>query len=298
MQTEKSTEGFKNGIASPTGWTISNNIIANSSIFGGASPSLEFRASNAQVLTKKLKGPATELKFWIKGLNTDNLSSLLVEGFDGNTWTTIAHLTKLSKTGDIKKFDASSTPSLGPHFIQFRFTYVKSAGTLVFDDVSIEYNNPVPVFVKGYNNVLVTNTSQVIKGLGPDTTYYYRVRAVTDSTTTRNSNVIAVTTNKAGLIQETTTAISNSSVSIAKNNGLNVQVFPNPSPDEFVLTTQTNKNEKMEIIVINMQGREIYRATGSSNNKYLFGRTFAPGVYVVRVKQEKNIQTVKVIKGQ
>jgi len=290
-------EGFDNGITPPTGWIISNNIFADSAIFGIAPPSLEFRASNTQVLTKKLNGPATQLKFWIKGLNTDNLSSCLVEGFDGNKWTTIANLASLSKTGETKIFNANSSSPLAPGFIQFRFTYTKGTGTLAFDDVSIRYNNSVPFFIPGYNNLGVKTNSKIVTGLKPGTNYYYRVRAETDSTITGNSNVIAVTTNKAGLIHETTTSINNSSV-ITINNGLKIKVSPNPSSDEFVLTTQTSKNEKIEITVIDMQGREVYRATGSGNNKYIFGRTFAPGVYIARVIQGNYIQTIKVVKTE
>lgn len=48
-------------------------------------------------------------------------------------------------------------------------------------------------FVSGYNDLLVTATTQSVTGLTPGLTYYYRVRAVNASGTSPNSNTISVT---------------------------------------------------------------------------------------------------------
>lgn len=77
-----------------------------------------------------------------------------------------------------KTFNATSNPPLAQDYIQFRFAYKTKIGTLVFDDVSIYYNNPTPFFVPGYNNLTVKTNSKIITGLKPATNYYYRVRAV------------------------------------------------------------------------------------------------------------------------
>jgi len=45
-----------------------------------------------------------------------------------------------------------------------------------------------------------------------------------------------------------------------------------------------------------MYGKKVYEMTGNGNSKYMFGKTFPPGVYVVRRIQGKNIQTIKVVK--
>src|SRR4030095_12765857 len=108
--TPTTTEGFNNGIVPPAGWTISNNIIANATAFGTASPSLEFTASKARIVTQQFSGPAIQLKFWIRGLNINEASSLLVEGFNGSEWDTIVNLTKLPKTNTVKAFNTTSDP--------------------------------------------------------------------------------------------------------------------------------------------------------------------------------------------
>lgn len=49
-------------------------------------------------------------------------------------------------------------------------------------------------FVGGYNNLVVAGTSQLVSPLNPNTTYYYRVRAVGASGTSGNSNTISQAT--------------------------------------------------------------------------------------------------------
>ena len=51
-------------------------------------------------------------------------------------------------------------------------------------------------YVTGYNNLTVNSTSQGVTGLSENTTYYYRVRTYSTSSTSSNSEVITVTTLK------------------------------------------------------------------------------------------------------
>ena len=197
-------EGFNNGINPPGGWYISKGIAANSTKFGAAAPSLQFKASGQQVITKVLVGPATRLSFWIKG-SVANAGALLVEGFDGNGWTIIDSITNLPfNSGVVKVYNTTSIPPLGGNLVQFRFTYTKTNGNLFFDDVSIKYNKTIPSFVTGYNNLTINDTSQQVTGLTHNTNYYYRVRAVDSSGTSGNSNVITTATCSAPIITSIT----------------------------------------------------------------------------------------------
>ncbi|HEX5153802.1 MAG TPA: sulfatase-like hydrolase/transferase [Parafilimonas sp.] len=305
MATRKTTEGFNNGVISLTGWTISNNVVANTTEFNIASPSLEFTTSGAQVVTQQFPSPVTQLSFWIKGLNTSKAGSLLVEGYNGNNWATITTLTNLSKNGSRKTFNATSNPPLSQNFTQFRFTYTKKAGTLAFDDVSIRYKNSVPFFIQGYDNLRVKINSKLVTGLTPATSYYYRVRAISGGIATDNSNVVVTTTNSAAsLTAEEDIALAGNRTkhydnnrAAAKESELLVSVSPNPSSAEFTLAIQSDRNERSEIIVMDMYGRKVCRTTGSSNSKYTFGKTLAPGEYFVFVSSGKLNRMIKILKA-
>jgi hypothetical protein len=68
-----------------------------------------------------------------------------------------------------------------------------SAGENNIDDVIIK-GSSAQTLVSGYDNLSVSGTSKVITGLDAPVTYYYRVRAVTSTTTSANSNVITAAT--------------------------------------------------------------------------------------------------------
>ncbi|HEX5153784.1 MAG TPA: sulfatase-like hydrolase/transferase [Parafilimonas sp.] len=261
------TEGFNNGIIPPAGWTISTNVIVNTTSFATASPSLEFTASNDQVMTKPLGGPATQLSFWIKGLNTNKTSSLLIEGFDGYNWTVITSIAKLPKSGAVKKFNANTNPPLSRNFIQFRFTYTKKAGTLVFDDVSIKYNNPVPYFVPGYKNLKVTTNSKTVTGLKPATGYYYRVRAIKGGALTGNSNIIQVTTSTLNYQLSSVEDSSKTYNALAKASRENMQVKTFPNPLQSILNIDFNAPDitLKRISVYNVNGKLLISKISDDN---------------------------------
>jgi RHS repeat-associated protein len=54
--------------------------------------------------------------------------------------------------------------------------------------------SPSSTFVPGYSNRIVNTTSEIVSGLSPATTYYYRVRAVLATTVSANSSTISIKT--------------------------------------------------------------------------------------------------------
>ena len=216
------TEAFNNGKTPPVGWAFIGTLTANTTSYGQASPSIVFNSSKAQIITPPVTGTATQLKFWIRGINTDSVGSLLVEGFNGNTWVPIQTFNNLpkAKAGSVKTINIKSNPALPANISQFRFTYTKSAGTLALDDVSINYNSPAPYFVAGYNNLNVTGTSKLITGLNPGTVYYYRLRASSSTNKSDNSNVIITSTCKKPVI--TNVDINNISCNGSNDGFINV----------------------------------------------------------------------------
>lgn len=186
-------EEFTGGTTPPAGWNFTSigGTYTSSGNYGLSSPSLQLNATNDQVTTPVLAAAASDLSFWIKGQGTNTSSALLVEGYDGSSWNTIDNIVPLPTTGTTQSYPGLTASG----YVQFRFTYSRSAGNLAFDDVSYTcLCGSVPDFLPGYDNLTVAGTSQSVTGLSPLTTYYYRVRTVGPSCTSVNSNVITVNT--------------------------------------------------------------------------------------------------------
>jgi hypothetical protein len=77
---------------------------------------------------------------------------------------------------------------------------------------------------------------------------------------------------------------------------LKLLAFPNPAPKEFNLLIQSSNSEEVQIDVFDVNGKNIYHTQGSVAQKYSFGGNFLPGVYILKVTQGKNVQTLKLVK--
>lgn len=78
---------------------------------------------------------------------------------------------------------------------------VVSYGVSNIDDISVTgFSSPGNSFVPGYQSLTVNGTSQLVKGLLPNTTYYYRVRSIIQGSPSNNSNIKSVKTSPAPLV--------------------------------------------------------------------------------------------------
>ena len=77
---------------------------------------------------------------------------------------------------------------------------------------------------------------------------------------------------------------------------LTISSYPNPSSTEFNLVVQGGTTEKIGITASDASGRIVFETTGLSNKNYNFGNKFLPGIYIIKVIQGNNVQTLKVMK--
>ncbi|MCK8060335.1 MULTISPECIES: Ig domain-containing protein [unclassified Fusibacter] len=128
-----SSSSISSGI--PAGWTVSSGVGVYTSTgnFGASSPSLKFGSTGQQIETETftINNNAT-LSFWLKGNATDNLSSLLIEKYEGTTWSTVSLVSNLPAVETTLNFNVSSDTN------KLRFTYTKSTGNLAIDDIKLE----------------------------------------------------------------------------------------------------------------------------------------------------------------
>ncbi|MEP6847206.1 MAG: T9SS type A sorting domain-containing protein, partial [Panacibacter sp.] len=83
-----------------------------------------------------------------------------------------------------------------------------------------------------------------------------------------------------------------------KLSALNIIVFPNPATVYFTLLARSSSNAEIQVMVTDIYGKNVFSAKGASNKQYTFGNNFAAGIYLVKVIQGSDIQTIKIIKGK
>jgi|GEM_PF-1438010 hypothetical protein len=108
-------------------------------------------------------------------------------------------------------------------------------------------------------------------------------------------------------VQKTPCAIAESLITQTSTNPLLIQqskadkptynVWPNPSNGSFTLQSKTGSHQKpLHIAVYDARGRVIYKADGSTVKDLRFGQDFAPGLYMVRIMQGNEQNTLKLLK--
>ena len=114
------------------------------------------------------------------------------------------------------------------------------------------------------------------------------------SVTIASSNIACRTTGK-GTGGETVTAKTDD-LSMVK--GLEVIAFPNPTNSQFSLIAKSNNEENIHFIVMNMNGQKVYENNSIINKQNIFGNSFVPGIYFVKVVQGNRVQIIKLIKSK
>ncbi|MFT3911845.1 MAG: T9SS type A sorting domain-containing protein [Ferruginibacter sp.] len=78
--------------------------------------------------------------------------------------------------------------------------------------------------------------------------------------------------------------------------GLEVSVFPNPTTTQFSLIAKSDNDATIHITVMNMNGQRVYENNSTVNSKIVFGNSFVPGIYFVKVVQGERVHVTKLIK--
>ncbi|MBI3509686.1 MAG: T9SS type A sorting domain-containing protein [Bacteroidetes bacterium] len=154
----------------PAGWNFSyqGNYTSVASCGTSGPNAYKFGVNLATINTPPFSNADT-VQFWVKGLSTDAVSMLVcLESPDSLAWDTIGKVQPIPTTGTVFKYHVSSAAH------HLRFTYVKSAGNVSFDDyrllqnsvvsnstgtITVYFNHPVNTAVSsGINAVYLNQT--------------------------------------------------------------------------------------------------------------------------------------------
>ena len=76
-----------------------------------------------------------------------------------------------------------------------------------------------------------------------------------------------------------------------------VVLWPNPSANRFTLRLPNHAGDvQVQVNVVDVHGKQVYAATGSSRQEFRFGKNFLPGLYFVTVIQGSTRLSVKIVK--
>ncbi len=81
------------------------------------------------------------------------------------------------------------------------------------------------------------------------------------------------------------------------NSNLKVSISPNPSSHQFTLQVNSTRKESVQIRVMDVNGRTVHTIKGISEKMYRFGEQFAPGLYMIEVRQGEEAKTLKAVKN-
>jgi hypothetical protein len=110
--------------------------------------------------------------------------------------------------------------------------------------------------------------------------------------TIQNSNVICGSGSKSS---NPTESLNTSETDLK----LQINAYPNPTTTEFSLVIENgNQDEEAQIVVMNLNGQKVYEGRSRVYEKNSFGRNFVSGIYIVKVTQGKNTQTLKLVKAK
>ncbi len=90
-------------------------------------------------------------------------------------------------------------------------------------------------------------------------------------------------------------AKANASV-IEHNKGMKVTLSPNPSSGTFTLVVHSDNKLPLQLRIADVTGKLVYTSKGQPEQTYRFGESFAPGVYMIEVRQGSEVKTIKGVK--
>ena len=82
----------------------------------------------------------------------------------------------------------------------------------------------------------------------------------------------------------------------SESNSWDVVISPNPTTSAFKVLVNGKPNQEVQIRVLDLQGRAAYQTKGFTAQSYTFGQSFAPGMYMVEVRQGNEVKTLKAVK--
>ncbi len=167
------TQGFRNGLKAPIGWSITATGTTNSTVYSGDSiPAIQLKNTGEYIQTEQYVLQLSGISFYIRSLGENN-GLLYVDAFDSTKWKKIDSIQISSSLTAIKEY----TFNANENYIQYRLTYKKgniANGSVIIDDMTAKFAKKLEFNAQ---NMWVTSNSKIIYNIVPERDYFYKVKA-------------------------------------------------------------------------------------------------------------------------
>jgi len=196
------------------------------------------------------------------------------------TSTTIS--ARIATAADVADWFKFTTTSAG----NYTLTFTHPSASFIYNMYAAGNNTPALTPVSSTANsktyTLAANTTYHVSVTGGLSYVCYQLSvSATQFLTKSSGSLVQPEIEKSGKTDDT----------------FNINAFPNPSNSYFNLKVETNKDEKINVRVMDVTGRLIEEKKDLSPNDLLrLGDRYINGVYLVEVMQGKNRKTVRLVK--
>jgi type IX secretion system substrate protein len=210
--------------------------------------------------------------------------------FDPYTYT---QLSTYLKGASAKNMAYILSAQLASMFLNIEMGYVDGNNAYIYTPGCVWWSN----FVNVYNLMTYTNYYLAYKttadGKHPDRGYLECLKIAFDN---GNNNLTFVQPHPCG--GAATTNIDRRAMQELNETQVpGAKIWPNPSNNHFTLRPAHYSNtDAVELKVYNINGQQIFRASGFSNKDYQFGDELIPGIYMVEFTQGNNKSSFKLVK--
>ncbi|MFV5703336.1 choice-of-anchor tandem repeat GloVer-containing protein [Flavobacterium sp. XS2P12] len=173
-----------------------------------------------------------------------------------------------------------------PSALPIKFNYTTKDGTATSKGKTKDYTTKNGTLTIPAGSISANITISIASDNILETTEYFDIvlSKATNATLLDNSGRVSI--------------INGTAIAKEINPEFLVNIYPNPSEDQFTLEISDfdTVKEKVEITVYNIYGRLVYKTNGVKNS-YIFGENFPPGMYIVDVRRGNENSVFKVIKN-
>ncbi len=310
-------DGYTGPGTVPTEWIISNGSSGSFTYttvgnYGASAPAARLDNTNESITTPVFS-LATGVQFFAAGQSLGAGSSLLVEQFDGTTWTTVINLSFSGGT----LFNTNTT--YGPYTLalnakQVRLVFTKATGNIAIDDVNV-IGGILPIKLNSFTAIISQNKTALNWNVAFENSIInYIIEKSNDGVLFKQIGIVAAqnlfnytfedNNNENGKsyyrlkIVESNGTFSYSAIKVITHTGKALQVnniFPNPVTNFVQLHLNYNKIAVGKVQIIDALGKILItkqiNVIAGFNSKIIQFNKLQKGIYQLQVIIENDKAT-------